>query len=79
MGSSTLGADPSKTIAIIGAGVAGLQAARTILTSPNAASFNVIIFEARDRIGGRVNTQRPWGVPLDYGISKFSILEIILM
>jgi monoamine oxidase len=57
-----------KTIAIIGAGVSGLQAARTILTHPSAAAYNVIIFEARNRIGGRVDTKRKWEVPLDYGL-----------
>ena len=57
-----------KTVAIIGAGVSGLQAARTILSHPNADSYNVIVFEARDRIGGRVDTKRKWGFPLDYGI-----------
>jgi polyamine oxidase len=56
-----------KTIAIIGAGVSGLQAARTILQSPYADSFDVVLFEARDRIGGRVNTRRDWGFPLDFG------------
>src|SRR5438270_10754827 len=33
-----------KTIAIIGAGVSGLQAARTILTSPQKDLFDVVIF-----------------------------------
>jgi monoamine oxidase len=57
-----------KTIAIIGAGVSGLQAARTLLTHPTSAFYEVIILEARDRIGGRVNTKRQWGFPLDYGM-----------
>jgi protoporphyrinogen oxidase len=56
-----------KTNAIIGAGVSGLQAARTILTHPNADSYNVIVFEARNRIGGRAHTNWRWGFPLDYG------------
>ena len=58
-----------KTIVIIGAGVSGLQAARTILTHPNATSYDVVIFEARNRIGGRVQTKRQWGFPLDFGMS----------
>jgi len=58
----------SKKIAIIGAGVSGLQAARTILSHPTSSkSYDVIVFEARDRIGGRVQTKQQWGVPLDYG------------
>src|SRR5277367_2149532 len=56
-----------KTVAIIGAGVSGLQAARTILSHPNADSYNIMVFEARERIGGRVDTKRKWGFPLDYG------------
>ena len=59
----------TKTIAIVGAGVSGLQVARTILTSSYADSFDVVIFEARDRIGGRVETKNDWGFPLDYGIA----------
>ena len=40
-------------ILIIGAGAAGLAAAREL----SAANFNVIVLEARDRIGGRIHTQ----------------------
>src|ERR1700737_4875955 len=38
------GATPStkKTIAIVGAGVSGLQAARTLLTNPTSAYYDVI-------------------------------------
>lgn len=39
-------------ILIIGAGVAGLAAAREL----SSANFNVIVLEARDRIGGRIHT-----------------------
>ena len=60
-----------KTVAIIGAGVSGLQAARTILQSQEAEKFNVVIFEARDRIGGRVWTNHPWKFPLDFGTLPF--------
>jgi predicted NAD/FAD-binding protein len=60
-----------KTIAIIGAGVSGLQAARTILTSDLKDIFDVVIFEARDRIGGRAWTNHPWKFPLDFGTSSF--------
>jgi polyamine oxidase len=62
-----MGATDKKHIGIVGAGVSGLQAARTILTSPDAHKFHVTIFEARNRIGGRVDTERKWGYPLDYG------------
>jgi hypothetical protein len=62
-----LSTSSKKTIAIIGAGVSGLQAARTILTSPQKEQFDVIIFEARDRIGGRAWTNHLWKFPLDFG------------
>src|SRR5689334_13355845 len=39
-------------ILIIGAGAAGLAAAREL----SAAKYNVIVLEARDRIGGRIHT-----------------------
>ena len=39
-------------VLIIGAGAAGLAAAREL----SAANFNVIVLEARDRIGGRIYT-----------------------
>jgi hypothetical protein len=61
---------PKKIIAIVGAGVSGLQAARTILSHPSADSHSVIVFEARNRIGGRAHTKRQWGFPLDYGNTK---------
>jgi monoamine oxidase len=55
-----------KSIIIVGAGIAGLQAAHTLLTRA-ATSFDVTVLEASDRIGGRVNTKWQWGPPLDYG------------
>src|SRR5262252_6197865 len=42
----------AKTIVIVGAGVAGLAAARDL----SRAGGKVIVLEARDRIGGRVFT-----------------------
>jgi polyamine oxidase len=58
---------PKKSIIIVGAGISGLQAARTLLTHPAATSFDVTVLEASDRIGGRVHTKWQWGPPLDYG------------
>ena len=45
--------------------MAGLGAARTLAD----AGWPVRVIEARDRIGGRVHTNRDWGVPLDMGAS----------
>ncbi|HEX9067320.1 MAG TPA: flavin monoamine oxidase family protein [Ktedonobacterales bacterium] len=51
-------------VVILGAGFAGLMAARTVL----AAGKDVLVVEARDRVGGRIWT-RPAadGTPLDVG------------
>ena len=55
----------TKSILIIGAGMAGLAAARSLAD----AGWPVRLIEARDRIGGRVHTNRDWGVPLEMGAS----------
>ena len=51
-------------IVVIGAGVAGIAAARRIL----AAKRNVVLLEAADRVGGRCITDiQTFGVPIDRG------------
>jgi monoamine oxidase len=55
----------TKSVLIVGAGMAGLAAARSLAD----ARWPVRLIEARDRIGGRVYTTRDWGVPLDMGAS----------
>ncbi|MCB1367660.1 MAG: FAD-dependent oxidoreductase [Rhodobacteraceae bacterium] len=57
--------DHSGHIAVIGAGVSGLAAAQAL----SAKGRKVTVFEARDRIGGRVWTSNSFGIPLDLGAS----------
>src|SRR5439155_20522996 len=51
-------------VAIVGAGAAGIGAARRLVDS---GAVSVLVLEARDRVGGRVHTIEPAGFPLDRG------------
>ncbi|KAM3320894.1 polyamine oxidase 2 [Capsicum chacoense] len=53
------------SVIVIGGGFAGLAAARTL----HDASFQVVVLESRDRIGGRVHTDYSFGFPVDLGAS----------
>ncbi|VXD20438.1 FAD-dependent oxidoreductase [Planktothrix paucivesiculata] len=55
----------SENIIIIGAGIAGIAAAKTL----KSQGFKVTILEARDRIGGRIYTDKTLGFPVDLGAS----------
>ena len=59
-----LPSDPD--IVVIGAGIAGIQAAKTLMSSGKS----VVIIEAADRIGGRAYTESAiLGAPFDHGCS----------
>ena len=51
-------------VAVIGAGSAGIGAARRLR---DAGTASMVVLEARDRVGGRVHTIAPAGFPLDRG------------
>src|ERR1700730_3044367 len=51
-------------VAVIGAGGAGIGAARRLR---EGGVVSVLVLEARDRVGGRVNTIEPAGFPCDRG------------
>ena len=52
-----------KHVVVVGAGFAGLMAAREL----QSAGLNVEVLEARDRIGGRAWTDDRMGRPLEMG------------
>lgn len=59
-------AQSPRSVLVIGAGLAGLSAARDL----SAEGHQVTVIEARDRIGGRVWTSRLWpDLPIDLGAS----------
>jgi len=58
-------ATAGERVAVIGAGIAGLTAARRLAD----AGLDVIVYEARDRIGGRIDTvtNADWPFPIEMG------------
>jgi monoamine oxidase len=61
-----LPAQVGRKVMVIGAGIAGLAAARSL----KDAGWHVTVIEARDRIGGRIWTSRLWpDQPMDLGAS----------
>jgi monoamine oxidase len=60
-------AEPGERIAVIGAGIAGLAAARRLVD----AGFEVMVHAARDRLGGRIQTVTTdsWPIPVELGPS----------
>ncbi|KAF5206142.1 Polyamine oxidase [Thalictrum thalictroides] len=56
---------PSPSVIVIGGGFAGIAAANAL----HDASFQVVLLESRDRIGGRVHTDYSFGFPVDMGAS----------
>lgn len=55
----------SPSVIVIGGGMAGIAAARAL----HDASFQVVLLESRDRIGGRIHTDYSFGFPVDLGAS----------
>jgi monoamine oxidase len=63
-----LTAAPKEKVLVLGAGMAGLSAARRLVDEYGyRAPGQVIVLEARRRIGGRIFTDRSLGAPVDLG------------
>ncbi len=56
---------PGERIAVIGAGIAGATAASKLAND----GFEVTVLEARERVGGRIDTRTldDWGIPIELG------------
>ena len=54
-----------KKVIVVGAGMSGAKAAHDL----RAAGHDITVLEARDRIGGRIWTNREFGYPVDIGAS----------
>ncbi len=64
--SGTTAAGGRRRVIVVGAGIAGLAAAHALADRGQ----DVVVLEARDRIGGRIWTSRRWSdVPVDLGAS----------
>jgi monoamine oxidase len=71
-GSRLLAQQAPADVVVIGAGGAGLTAAREL----QAAGLRVLVLEARDRIGGRAFTDTSFGVPWDRGCSWLHAADV---
>jgi len=61
-------AAPKEKVLVLGAGMAGLSAARRLVDEYGyRAPGQVIVLEARKRLGGRIFTDRSLGAPVDLG------------
>lgn len=55
-----------ETVVVIGGGIAGVAAARTL----HDAGYEVSLIEARNRLGGRIHTDRSLGTAIELGASR---------
>ena len=65
-------ATTGEKIAVIGAGAAGAEAARALFRR----GFDVIVLEARDRVGGRIDTRTPKSWPLGVELGAWRLGKV---
>ena len=65
-GNVASGPEHKKKVIVVGAGIAGLRAASVL----DRHGIDVVVLEARDRIGGRIFTSRKGGSLKDIGTSE---------
>ncbi|MBG6108198.1 NAD(P)/FAD-dependent oxidoreductase [Frigoribacterium sp. CG_9.8] len=65
-------ASSGEKIAVVGAGAAGAEAARALVLQ----GFDVIVLEARDRVGGRIHTRTPQSWPLDVELGAWRLSAV---
>lgn len=58
-------------VIVVGAGMAGIAAAAAL----RDAGVDVVVLEARDRIGGRIESDGRWGVPIELGAAWVHAVE----
>jgi oxygen-dependent protoporphyrinogen oxidase len=56
-----------RSVAVVGGGISGLAAARRLA----AAGLQVVLFEAGQRLGGKILTEPLWGRPVEAGPDAF--------
>ncbi len=67
MAQGTVGGN-TQNVAIVGGGLAGLAAARTLRKS----GVTCTVFEASDQLGGRVRSEKIGGITVDHGLQTFN-------
>jgi oxygen-dependent protoporphyrinogen oxidase len=59
------------TVAVVGGGIAGLAAAWELASDPSAPAARIVVLEASDRLGGKIQTGTLSGAPVDLGPDAF--------
>ncbi|HTS14200.1 MAG TPA: protoporphyrinogen oxidase, partial [Candidatus Sulfotelmatobacter sp.] len=61
----------TRTVAVVGGGIAGLAAAWELVAGPGARGDRIVVLEASDRLGGKIRTGEVAGRAVDLGPDAF--------